>query len=194
MVNQHICGDVEFCFYQREAQAVFLCGDFNGWHQTALPMTKMDGGWWNYRLHLGPGCYQFKYLAGRDWYLDYAAFGLERGPLGSWNSVVLVRVEPGGAESPRVLAADRATPRRSSLPVFRPHAGSRMRRRRIRRVSRGVGAVSTAPTVPQLMPVGRRRIDFLHRGQRPGERNVRSQRRTCATGPEPRHGVVSVPG
>ena len=91
MVSLDINGDMEFCFYRPEAGVVFLCGDFNGWHQTALPMTKMDGGWWKYRMCLAPGSYQFKYLADSKWYTDYAAFGIERGPLGVWNSVVLVR-------------------------------------------------------------------------------------------------------
>jgi 1,4-alpha-glucan branching enzyme len=110
VVNECICGDMEFNFYRREARAVFLCGDFNDWHQTALPMTGMPGGWWKCRLRLAPGTYQFKYLADSEWYVDYAAFGIERGPLGVWNSVVLVREEPGDGEPRRALAADIAMP------------------------------------------------------------------------------------
>ena len=110
VVKQHICGDVEFSFYRREARAVFLCGDFNAWGQTTLPMTGMDDGWWRRRLRLAPGSYQFKYLADSDWYVDHAAFGMERGPLGVWNSVVVVKEEPGDVEPRRVSEADIAMP------------------------------------------------------------------------------------
>jgi 1,4-alpha-glucan branching enzyme len=118
VVKQHICGDVEFSFYRREARAVFLCGDFNAWWQTTLPMTRVDDGWWKCRLRLAPGCYQFKYLADSEWYLDYAAFGMERNPLGGWNSVVLVSEEPGDAEPRRALAADIAMPMQLSEAIF----------------------------------------------------------------------------
>ena len=124
MVNEHICGDMEFSFYRREARAVFLCGDFNGWQQTALPMTGMDDGWWKCRLRLAPGSYQFKYLADSEWYLDYAAFGMERGPLGTWNSVVLVRAEPDDAEPRRAPAADIAMPSQLSEAIFGQLPGS----------------------------------------------------------------------
>ena len=106
MVSEYISGDVEFCFFRPEASGVFLCGDFNSWSRTALPMTRMDAGWWKCRLRLATGTYQFKYLADSEWYPDYAAFGLERGPLGAWNSVVLVNPEPADAEPRRAPAAD----------------------------------------------------------------------------------------
>ena len=80
--------EMEFRFFRPKAAQVFLVGDFNGWHTGSLPMSRTESGWWVYRLHLAPGSYQFKYLADGEWFMDYAAFGLERGPLG-WNSVVL---------------------------------------------------------------------------------------------------------
>ena len=126
MVNEYISGDVEFCFYRREARKVFLCGDFNDWHRTALPMTGLDGGWWKCRLRLAPGSYQFKYLADSEWYPDYAAFGLERGPFGTWNSVVLVKPEPADAEPRRAPAADIA---RVATPEVRLSAPGKLTRR-----------------------------------------------------------------
>ena len=89
MTVTHGDGSVEFCFYRPSARAVALAGDFNGWQKTGFPMTCDADGWWRYRLHLAPGTHQFKYCADGEWFLDYAAFGLEPGPFG-WNSVVCV--------------------------------------------------------------------------------------------------------
>jgi 1,4-alpha-glucan branching enzyme len=86
-------GSVEFCFYRPGAKNVSLVGDFNGWQNETLPMQADPDGWWHCKQKLGEGVYQFKYLSDGDWFLDYAAFGLERGPFG-WNSVVLVNHEP----------------------------------------------------------------------------------------------------
>ena len=82
-------GVIEFCFFCPSAQHVALSGDFNGWHQTSLPMIKESDGWWKYRIKLAPGYYEFRYLADGQWYTDYAAFGVNRGPYG-YNSVVKV--------------------------------------------------------------------------------------------------------
>ena len=129
MVNEYICGDVEFSFYRRGARRVFLCGDFNDWHQTALPMRVMNGGWWKCRLRLAPGSYRFKYLADGEWYLDYAAFGLEMGPVDTWNSVVLISGEPDEVERRQVPLKDIAMPRQPSPVVFGPSDGRRLRER-----------------------------------------------------------------
>jgi 1,4-alpha-glucan branching enzyme len=89
VVVQHVDGSTEFRFFRPDARMVSLAGDFNGWQKTCLPMKPDGDGWWRYRLRLAPGAYQFKYFSDGEWFLDYAAFGLERGPFG-WNSVVLV--------------------------------------------------------------------------------------------------------
>ena len=136
MVNEHICGDMEFSFYRREARAVFVCGDFNDWQQTALPMTGMPDGWWKCQLRLAPGSYQFKYLADSEWYLDYAAFGLEMCPPGTWNSVVLVREEPDEAEPRLAPLADMAVPTQLSEAIFGQTPGSLPFLRGVRRDSR----------------------------------------------------------
>jgi 1,4-alpha-glucan branching enzyme len=90
MTNQRTNREMEFRFFRPAASRVFLVGDFNGWSTSATPMRRAEGGWWVCRLHLVPGVYQFKYLADGQWYLDYGAFGLERGPLGTWNSVAWI--------------------------------------------------------------------------------------------------------
>ncbi|HOW69990.1 MAG TPA: isoamylase early set domain-containing protein [Phycisphaerae bacterium] len=99
MVTHYPNGDVEFRFFRPNAQRVCLVGDFNGWRRSEAAMRKRGDGWWSRRLRLGPGAYQFQYLADGERYLDFAAFGVERGPLGGWNSVVVVG-QPTGAKTP----------------------------------------------------------------------------------------------
>ncbi len=89
MVTQMADGNVEFKFFRPEARQVFLTGDFSGWQKHCLVMTRDEEGWWTCQLRLAPGVYQFRYLADGQWYTDYAAFGLEKGPYG-WNSVLKV--------------------------------------------------------------------------------------------------------
>jgi hypothetical protein len=128
VVNECIGGDVEFCFYRRGVRRVFLCGDFNDWDQTMLPMTTLDGGWWKCRLCLAPGSYRFKYLADSEWYPDYAAFGLEMGPLGTWNSVVLVRGQPDQIVLRQAPLEDITMPERPSPVLSGTSHGRRLGR------------------------------------------------------------------
>ncbi len=96
MVTQQTDGTVEFSFFRPEAKQVSLSGDFNGWHKTSMPMSKDQDGWWRYSFRLAPGQYEFRYLSDGQWFTDYAAFGLERGPFG-WNSVL--KVDPPSVNS-----------------------------------------------------------------------------------------------
>jgi 1,4-alpha-glucan branching enzyme len=89
MVRQLRDGTIEFSFFCRYVNQVMLTGEFNGWNIASMPMNKGPDGWWSYRIKLNPGCYQFRYLGDGQWYTDYAAFGLTKGPYGL-NSVVKV--------------------------------------------------------------------------------------------------------
>ena len=89
MVTQTRGTEVIFRFFRPQACRVYLVGDFNGWNRTATPMTRGENGEWTHRLALPEGTYQFKYLADGEWFLDYAAFGIERGAFG-WNSVLVI--------------------------------------------------------------------------------------------------------
>ena len=80
-------------------------------------------------MRLAPGFYQFKYLADSEWYFDHAAFGMERGPLGAWNSVVLVREEAGDTEPRLAPATDIAMPTYSFQAALGLPAGGRLRHR-----------------------------------------------------------------
>jgi 1,4-alpha-glucan branching enzyme len=96
MVTQTPDGKVQFSFYRPYAQSVNVVGDFNGWHESSLPMVRDRRGWWRYELRLSPGYYQFRYRCDGQWFTDYAAFGVEHSPYGL-NSVLKVEV-PAGLE------------------------------------------------------------------------------------------------
>lgn len=89
MVVQRRDGSIEFRFFRPGARAAAVAGEFNAWHDRCFAMSPADNGWWVYRLHLAPGTYRFKYCCDGEWFPDYAAFGLERGPFG-WDSVLIV--------------------------------------------------------------------------------------------------------
>jgi len=90
MTRELADGTIEFRFYRPGVCQLCLAGDFNGWNTRSMPMIGEPNGWWVYRLRLAPGTYQFRYYGDGQWYTDYAAFGVERGPFG-WNSVITVR-------------------------------------------------------------------------------------------------------
>lgn len=72
------------------ANEVFLAGDFNGWSSHATPMRRNNAGLWQCELTLPPGVYRFRYRADGQWLTDYAAYGVQRNPLGDFDSVLLV--------------------------------------------------------------------------------------------------------
>lgn len=81
---------VEFRFYRPQAKEVHIAGDFNGWKQNELPMTRTEDGYWLARIRLSAGDFRFRYFADGAWFTDYAAFGVEPGQFGL-DSVVRVR-------------------------------------------------------------------------------------------------------
>ena len=78
-IRQH---KAEFRFFRPGVSRVAVVGDFNGWRQDALPMTRLPDGYWTAELCLPPGEFRFRYLADGHWYTDFAAFGVEPGPYG----------------------------------------------------------------------------------------------------------------
>jgi len=116
MVTRLHNGGIEFRFYRPAARDVTVVGDFNGWHQTSLPMTRTPDGWWRCQVRIAPGCYHFRYLSDGEWFMDYAAFGLDYGPHGL-SSVVSVESPPTAAvrTSSRAGAARRSNRRDSQV-------------------------------------------------------------------------------
>lgn len=82
-------GRVEFRFYRPQAAQVFVAGTFNGWRTDAIPMRKDPDGWWRVTLPFAPGVHQFRYVADGQWYIDFAAQGVEHGKFGL-NSLVVI--------------------------------------------------------------------------------------------------------
>jgi 1,4-alpha-glucan branching enzyme len=80
---------VVFQFYRPQAQSVHVVGDFNGWRDNELCMTPGLNGYWTAVLYLPQGDYKFRYRCDGQWFTDYAAFGIEYGPLGA-DSVIRV--------------------------------------------------------------------------------------------------------
>jgi 1,4-alpha-glucan branching enzyme len=78
-VNGHYA---TFRFYRPWAREVYLAGTFNNWRANELRMTPTGDGWWRAGLLLPPGDHRFRYIADGQWFTDYAAFGIEYGPLG----------------------------------------------------------------------------------------------------------------
>jgi 1,4-alpha-glucan branching enzyme len=80
-----------FRVFNRDADQMYVVGDFNHWSTIAMPMHEMGDGLWELSVALPPGEYRFRYRSDRDrWLTDYAAFGIEHDRLRGWNSVVRV--------------------------------------------------------------------------------------------------------
>jgi 1,4-alpha-glucan branching enzyme len=82
-------GRVEFRFYRPQAARVFVAGTFNGWRPDDSPMHKDPDGWWHATLDFAPGVHQFRYVADGQWYIDFAAHGVEHGKFGL-NSLLVI--------------------------------------------------------------------------------------------------------
>jgi len=74
------------------AERVYLCGEFNGWSQTAQPMKRQQDGGFVLTISLKPGReYRFRYLLdGERWENDEQADAYVPNPYGSKDSVVKV--------------------------------------------------------------------------------------------------------
>ena len=99
MVTVH-GGSATFRFLRPHARRVFLAGEFNHWRTGDLPMKREADGFWTATLDLEPGEYRFRYSADSQWFIDYAAFGVEHGPFGMDG---IVRVTETAAASRRML-------------------------------------------------------------------------------------------
>jgi Glycogen recognition site of AMP-activated protein kinase len=71
------------------ATRVILAGSFNGWHEQALPMRRTEEGW-AMRLDLGPGRYEYKFIADGQWLHDPANKEKKVNEHGTYNSVLWV--------------------------------------------------------------------------------------------------------
>jgi hypothetical protein len=70
-------------------------------------MNLSADGSWGATLDLAPGEYSFRYCADGQWFVDYAAFGVEQGPFGLDGVVRILQAPriPACADCPHVPAA-----------------------------------------------------------------------------------------
>jgi len=84
--------EVAFVLSSHEAEEVYLCGDFNQWIPGSLPMIRNgDDHWWEKRLVLEPGRYEYKFIVNGVWIHNPDAPENVPNVHGSLNSVVEVR-------------------------------------------------------------------------------------------------------
>jgi 1,4-alpha-glucan branching enzyme len=84
--------EVAFVLNNREAKEVYLCGDFNQWLPRTLPMIRHgEDHWWEKRLALEPGRYEYKFIVNGVWIHNPDAPENVPNVHGSLNSVVEVR-------------------------------------------------------------------------------------------------------
>jgi 1,4-alpha-glucan branching enzyme len=84
--------EVAFVLGSHEAEEVYLCGDFNQWIPGSLPMVRhREDHWWEKRLVLEPGRYEYKFIVNGVWIHNPDAPENVLNIHGSLNSVVEVR-------------------------------------------------------------------------------------------------------
>jgi 1,4-alpha-glucan branching enzyme len=85
--------EVAFVLNGREAEEVYLCGDFNRWVPHSLPMIRHgENRLWEKRLLLPPGRYEYKFIVDGEWVHDDRACNNVMNAHGSLNSVLEVKL------------------------------------------------------------------------------------------------------
>jgi 1,4-alpha-glucan branching enzyme len=110
------------------AETMHLCGEFNGWSETANPMRREPDGSWSATLSLEGGkSYMFRY---RDdsgaWHNDWAADAYVPNQFGSENSVLDLAAQ----EVASVVAPEKRGPQNNSVARAKPMARGSQKRRR----------------------------------------------------------------
>jgi 1,4-alpha-glucan branching enzyme len=120
--------DVVITLDRPEAQAVYLCGDFNEWSPRSLRMFQRGAsGEWERRVQLRPGRYEYKFIVDGEWTHDPAARENTSNAHGTLNSIIEVHECASGIgydHAPRQiqphrrndLLSLRGRPREISLP------------------------------------------------------------------------------
>ena len=109
-------------------ETLHLCGEFNGWSETANPMRREPDGSWSATLSLEGGkSYMFRY---RDdsgaWHNDWAADAYVPNQFGSENSVLDLAAQ----EVASVVAPEKRRPQNRPVARGKPMARGPQKRRR----------------------------------------------------------------
>ncbi len=63
-------GEVVFSYRSASAKTVALAGAFNGWSDSATPMTRNDTGLWTARVGLSVGYHEYRFVVDGNWIAD----------------------------------------------------------------------------------------------------------------------------
>ena len=86
----HVNRMTPFAFPAPDAGQVCLAGDFNNWDPKAAPMHKGPEGIWRLSVALGPGRYEYRFVADEVWCDDPAAELKTVNAMGTENCVRIV--------------------------------------------------------------------------------------------------------
>lgn len=78
---------VEFDVRAPGARQVYLCGTFNGWNPTGIPMRRDESGCWHAYLRLPRGTYEYRVRVDGRWMEDPGAQRHAPNPFGGFNSL-----------------------------------------------------------------------------------------------------------
>ena len=81
---------IKFEFPAPEAKEVSLVGNFNQWNSQANPMKKDKKGIWKVTLSLGPGRYEYRFIADGKWENDPSCSSCVTNAFGGENCVRIV--------------------------------------------------------------------------------------------------------
>ncbi|MBY0492224.1 MAG: isoamylase early set domain-containing protein, partial [Gemmatimonadaceae bacterium] len=89
-ISEDAAGNVHFeLALPRQAAAVSIVGDFNGWDAKATPMTR-DGGEWSAKVALPPGRHVYAFVVdGATWVVDPMAPQVPDAGYGPTNAVIV---------------------------------------------------------------------------------------------------------
>ena len=75
------------------ADKIFLCAEFNDWHETELPMRQERDGVWRITVDLPANKqFAFRYIVDGHWRTDFHADGCRLNRYGSEDSIVITEI------------------------------------------------------------------------------------------------------
>jgi 1,4-alpha-glucan branching enzyme len=85
---------VTFSYQEPSAQTVLVAGDFTGWSQAPLALTKDKSGVWKKTISLPPGRYEYRLLVDGEWKDDPQCPHRQPNQFGGQNCVCIVDGAP----------------------------------------------------------------------------------------------------
>ena len=80
--------EIVFEYFDPNAKAVFLCGDFNSWSILATPLRLDATGRWTVSVSLAPGRHEYRFLVDGLWCNDQRPVYLIDNTFGTQNCLI----------------------------------------------------------------------------------------------------------